>query len=120
MIRFGETKVAIVCGGRDYRDSERVNRVLDAAVARLGIEAIVQGVADGADYLAWQWADARDFPCGSFPANWKEHGRRAGPIRNQTMLDEAKPFCVIAFPGGRGTDDMKQRAREAGVPVYEC
>jgi hypothetical protein len=34
------------------------------------------------------------------------------------MLDEAQPFCVIAFPGGKGTADMVNRAQKAGLPVY--
>ena len=120
MIEFGKTRVAIVCGGRTYRDKARVYAVLDAARERLGIEAIVQGVADGADYLAWKWADECGFPCGNFPARWDEDGKKAGPLRNQRMLDKAKPFCVIAFPGGRGTDDMCKRAEAAGVKVYRC
>jgi acyl-CoA synthetase (NDP forming) len=55
----------------------------------------------------------------SFPANWKKHGKSAGPIRNQLMLDVGKPDLVIAFPGGSGTADMIRRARKAGVPVKE-
>jgi hypothetical protein len=51
-------------------------------------------------------------------ADWNTHGRAAGPIRNQRMLDEVKPELVVAFPGGRGTADMVRRAREAGVNVY--
>jgi hypothetical protein len=34
------------------------------------------------------------------------------------MLDEAKPDAVIAFPGGRGTADMTDRALKAGLPVW--
>lgn len=41
----------------------------------------------------------------------------AGPIRNQHMLDIGKPDVVLAFPGGRGTEDMIRRAEKAGVPV---
>jgi hypothetical protein len=33
------------------------------------------------------------------------------------MLDEYKPEAVVAFPGGRGTEDMIRRAETAGVPV---
>lgn len=123
-IQFGVDRVAIVCGGRRYRDWERVCAVLDRAVERLKMEAIVQGGAEGADYLAWEWADYRDFPCGSFPADWHPNGtlggldRGAGPKRNQRMLDESKPFCVIAFPGKRGTADMISKAEKAGVTVY--
>lgn len=35
------------------------------------------------------------------------------------MLDEGKPHLVVAFPGGRGTADMIDRARSAGVRVME-
>lgn len=33
------------------------------------------------------------------------------------MLREASPDMVVAFPGGRGTKDMNDRARRAGVVV---
>jgi hypothetical protein len=33
------------------------------------------------------------------------------------MLDKGRPDLVLAFPGGRGTADMIQRAEAAGVPV---
>ena len=46
------------------------------------------------------------------------NGYRAGPIRNQEMLDKGKPDLVIAFPGGKGTADMVGRALRTGVFVY--
>src|ERR1700743_1331391 len=106
-------KIAVT-GGRDYCNKARVYQVLDAAVDRLGMTFLMQGGADGADYLAWQWTDERGFPCGSFPADWSKHGKKAGPIRNQRMIDEGKPEIVIAFPGGKGTQDMIARAVSAG------
>lgn len=109
-------KIAVT-GGRDYRNRARVYAILDAAVERLGMSFLMQGVADGADYLAWQWADERSFRCGSFPAHWDTDGKKAGPIRNQRMIDEGKPDIVIAFPGGRGVADMINRAESAGIRV---
>jgi len=42
-----------------------------------------------------------------FPqGEWDELGKKAGPLRNQRMLDEGKPDLVVAFPGGGGTKDM--------------
>jgi hypothetical protein len=67
--------------------------------------------------MAGEWADVFGVPFRIFPANWKKHGRAAGPMRNQQMLDEGKPDLVIAFPGGSGTADMVRRAKAAGVPV---
>jgi hypothetical protein len=54
----------------------------------------------------------------AFPADWKRHGKSAGPLRNQEMLDAA-PDLVIAFPGGRGTADMVRRAKSVNVKVIE-
>ena len=34
------------------------------------------------------------------------------------MLTDGKPDAVLAFPGGRGTQDMIRRAMRAGVPVW--
>lgn len=52
-------------------------------------------------------------------ADWDGLGRKAGPIRNQRMLDEGKPDLVVAFPGDKGTADMVRRARTASLEVLE-
>ncbi len=86
--------------------------------AERGISFLIQGGARGADYFAWEWANERGVMCGSYPADWDAHGKRAGPIRNQQMIDEGKPDGVVAFPGGRGTKDMVDRAEKAGLKVW--
>lgn len=78
---------------------------------------IISGCAKGADSVGVDWAAANWLPCRQFPADWETHGKAAGPIRNQQMLDEGKPDLVVAFPGGRGTADMVRRAKKAGVEV---
>lgn len=115
-----ERKVAVralVCGGRDYTDRAFLWMSLDA-YGPPEIGEIVSGMAPGADALAAEWAERFGFPLHKFHADWKAHGRAAGPIRNQRMLDEGKPDVIIAFPGGRGTADMVRRAKAAGIPVH--
>ena len=34
------------------------------------------------------------------------------------MLDIGKPDLVVAFPGGRGTNDMMSRTKKAGIKLY--
>jgi hypothetical protein len=113
-----EGKRIIVCGGRGYTDRERVNQALDAAHAKSPIAVIVHGGASGADTLAKLWAQERGILREEYPARWHEHGRAAGPVRNQQMADCGADGC-IAFPGGRGTTDMVRRAQEAGIPVWK-
>lgn len=116
----------LVCGGRNYSDRTRAYAELDRVCFADGNKDVmlIIGGANGADKLAADWFFARlsmnrDYlmHVQTFPADWKKYGKAAGPIRNQQMIDEAKPELVVAFPGGRGTEDMVRRARAAAIPV---
>lgn len=104
----------IVCGGRDYRDHTVIKGVIDALPEGA---IVIHGGAPGADKLAAKAAWERGLDVREYPAEWLKLGRSAGPIRNQQMLEVESPDLVIAFPGGRGTDDMVGRALKAGVKV---
>lgn len=106
----------LVCGGRDYKDRDYLWNFLDG-LGPPEITEVISGMARGADTFAAEWAIRFGFPLHKFPAEWDKYGRRAGPIRNQQMLDEGKPDLVVAFPGGTGTADMIRRAKKAGVEV---
>lgn len=111
----------IVCGGRDYHHVSRAVDVLNTIEREFGaLDTIVAtGGAKGADSLALEWVrqapDKRSSTI--FYAMWRAHGKSAGPIRNQQMLDLFRPDLVVAFPGGAGTADMTRRAEAASVPV---
>lgn len=106
----------IVCGGRDFNDYARVCEVLDRLHASRPFAVLRHGAARGADSLAGRWARERGVPEEQVPANWTRDRKAAGPIRNQQMLDMGADL-VVAFPGGRGTEDMVKRAHTAGVLV---
>lgn len=109
----------LVCGGRDYRDSQRAFAVLDELHQQGNrITLLIEGGANGADRRGREWAEARKVPFQTVHADWAAHGRAAGPIRNAAML-VLRPDVVVAFPGGRGTADMVRRARAAGVRVLD-
>ena len=103
----------LVCGGRDYQDFAAVYREIE----RLKPDVVIHGAARGADSLAGIAAQRMGITVWPFPADWKMHGKSAGPIRNRKMLKEGMPDKVLAFPGGRGTADMIAQAKAAGVEV---
>jgi predicted polyphosphate/ATP-dependent NAD kinase len=105
----------IVCGGRKYRDSGRVYTALEEYVDQDPV--IVHGDCPGADRLADREARDLGLTVEPHPADWSQ-GPKAGPIRNQKMID-AGADLVIAFAGGTGTADCVRRARKAGIPVRE-
>lgn len=118
----------LVCGGRDFGDRDAVFRTLNELCGPCSDERplgtteliVIHGACPtGADRWADEWVMVEHSRFMEFPADWRTHGRAAGPIRNQRMLDEGKPDLVIAFPGGRGTADMVRRAKKAGVEVRE-
>ena len=111
----------LVCGGRNFGTSSmdicKLDEALDCFHGNTPISELIHGAARGADNMAAYWAVRNQIPCRAFPADWKKHGRAAGHIRNQQMLDEGQPNMVMAFPGGRGTANMISRAEKAGIPV---
>lgn len=109
----------LVCGGRDYADYTHVKKVLDRLHKKTPISLIINGQYRGADAMSSLWAAERKVDCHEYPADWIKHGRAAGPIRNQQMLDEGKPDLVIAFPGGDGTNDMIKKAKLKNLQVIE-
>jgi hypothetical protein len=110
----------LVCGGRDFNDTEFAYRFLDRIHRQHMIDVVIEGDARGADRIAGYWARKNRIENRKFPADWAGFGKKAGPLRNQQMLDEGKPDLVIAFPGGVGTRDMVQRAQKSGIEIIEA
>jgi hypothetical protein len=112
---------AIVCGGRKYDDYLHVQLVLDRLKEALDdghgkYLVIIEGGDDGADDLAHSWCISHSVVCETYSANWALYGKKAGPIRNEQMIEHGADL-VIAFPGGKGTQDMVRRAEAEGVKV---
>lgn len=107
----------LVCGGRYFDDTAALDAELDRIHAENPITLLIHGAARGADNMAAFWAANKGVPRKAFPADWKSHGRAAGPIRNKQMLVEGAPDLVVAFKGGRGTENMIGLAQAAGVTV---
>lgn len=106
----------LVCGSREYTDGLRIRDVLGCYWSQNPV--IVHGDARGADRIAAEVAEGLGFVTEAHPADWDRHGKRAGYVRNQEMLDTGVDR-VIAFWDGesKGTKMMIDLAKKAGVPV---
>jgi hypothetical protein len=113
----------LVCGDRWWTDQSFINGVLDQIHEGPDgpIEVVIEGEANGADKMGRVWAESRGVPFLPFPANWRLHGRAAGPIRNRKQFDEGHPTYVAAFhdciSGSKGTKDMVGYAKSKGCPT---
>lgn len=110
----------LVCGPRDMHTNHY--QLVKESLTTFGATEIIHGGASGADMMADFAAKELNMPVTVFNANWNIHGKAAGPIRNQQMLDEGKPGAVLAFQPKtgltKGTGDMVRRSKQAGLIVY--
>jgi hypothetical protein len=107
-----------VCGGRDYYDKHKVWNTMDTFRSIVPDFVLIHGDAKGADSLADAWARYNEIETDPFPADWEQHGKKAGPIRNRQMIASGIDL-LLAFPGGKGTADMIAACKAAGVVVKE-
>ena len=107
----------IIAGGRNYRLTLTDRDKLDVLSREIRIDEVVSGHAFGADRDGEAWADSKEIPVVRFDADWVKYKRGAGPIRNSEMAGYAD--ALVAFQGGKGTNDMVKKAKAAGLKIYD-
>lgn len=111
--------ILLITGGRHYHDISTIHRVL----YELAPSAIIHGCAKGADSHAATWAALNNITQYRHPItaqDWQDYGRKAGPLRNASMLfNDPRPDMCVAFPGGTGTADMVKRCENISLPVLK-
>ncbi len=111
----------LICGGREYNDVDSFYHHISQIKPYFTNQfCFIQGGANGADFLAKDYARVNGIPMLEVPAGWDYYGRKAGMIRNKWMLDYCKPDLVIAFPGGVGTNGMVKLAEQYGIDIYHA
>jgi len=112
----------LVCGSRKplHTTKRDVFEYLDYIHSKLQITFLIHGAARGIDTMARDWAIDREIAVRGYPADWKKYGGMAGPIRNSEMLRKEEDIkTVVAFEGGRGTNDMVSKALREGIRVIQ-
>lgn len=108
-------KIAVV-GSRTLGSLFLVERAL--RLSGFDVSEILTGDARGVDRAAATYATREGIPCRVFPANWRQHGKQAGAIRNAALVEAAD--AVVAIWDGRspGTRLTLEMARRKGRPSY--
>lgn len=106
----------IIAGSRTITDYD----ALCQCVSRSGfrITEVVSGGANGVDRLGERFASESELPCKIFPANWNDHGRSAGIIRNVHMAKYADA-AIVLHVGSPGSKHMIQEAERRGLRIHE-
>lgn len=113
----------LVTGSRDWTDRGAVWGALTIAWRDAGqpLTVVQGGCPTGADLHAREWAAEHAFAgheLEEHPADWRCHGRVAGPIRNHAMVMTGA-WRVLAFilDGSRGASGCADFADHVGLDV---
>ena len=106
----------IIAGSRGIFDYQRI---LDAVTeSEFHITEVVSGKAMGVDQLGERYAKENGITLKLFPANWKEHGKRAGYLRNVEMAEYADALIAVWDGVSNGTKHMIDIATSNNLKVY--
>ena len=106
----------IIAGSRDYHDYDTLLETITES--GFTITEVVSGMASGVDQLAIRYAKENNLPLQEFHADWKKHGKSAGPIRNRLMADNADALIAIHTNNSRGTRNMIKTAENKQLKIY--
>lgn len=111
-------KIALT-GGLDFNDVKLVWDQLDKVRAKHPDMVLLHGGSPkGAELIAAKWASNRKVPQIAFRPDWTKHAKAAPFKRNDTML-EAMPIGVMHFPGTGIQDNLVDKAKKFGIPVWK-
>lgn len=108
----------IIAGSRDFSDSDYMEEHLSKLPPWIEISEVVSGCAAGADASGESWAARHNIPVKRFPADWKRHGKAAGPIRNQEMGKYGDGLVAFWDGESRGTKHMIEFMKSQEKWVY--
>ena len=111
-------KIALT-GGLDFNDHRLIWDRLDKVHAKHPDMVLVHGGSPkGAELIAAKWATSRKVPQIAFKPDWTKHAKAAPFRRNDAML-ELLPIGVMHFPGTGIQDNLADKARKIGIPVWK-
>ena len=108
----------IIAGSRSVTDYKTVEKFITITHSAVVLDEIVSGCALGVDKFGEQYAKQGGIPVAKFPANWGEHGKSAGFIRNKQMADYADALIAIWNGESRGTKHMIDTMLSSKKPVF--
>lgn len=89
------------------------------AVVPLEATEIVSGGCSGVDTCGEEYAALKGLGCLIMGADWKKHGRAAGPIRNAAMAEYGDILVLFWDGKSKGSANMKKCMEILEKPVIE-
>lgn len=106
----------IIAGSRNVHSYSKLLEAIDEC--QFPIATVVSGGAKGVDAMGERYAEEMNLKLNVFYADWSQHGRAAGHIRNRKMAESADALIALWDGQSCGTKNMIETAKKLGLLVY--
>jgi hypothetical protein len=105
-------------GGADFNDHRAIWTCLDKVHAKHPDMVLIHGgTPTGAERIAACWARDRKVTHIPFLPDWARF-QKAAPFKRNDALLETMPIGVIVFPGTGIQENLRDKAKQLGIPVF--
>jgi hypothetical protein len=108
-------------GGTDYNDVAAIWDRLDKIRTKHPDMVLLHtGGKKGADRIADRWAAQRKVPVQPLEPQWGKYSNAAAPFKRNDAALTLMPKGVVIFAGGGIQDNLADKARMLGIPVWRA
>ena len=113
-----ENMFLCISGYRNFNDYTVFKESLDKFIADNGMpEVLYFGECQGVDKMALKYAKENEIPYKIYYADWKTHGLKAGPLRNQEMITISTHLWAFLSKDSKGTKNAINLAKKQNLNV---
>jgi predicted Rossmann fold nucleotide-binding protein DprA/Smf involved in DNA uptake len=108
-----------IVGCRNYTNYAEFEQYVETFVKshNIKLNCIISGGATGADKMAEIYASKHSIKIIIHKADWNKYGKRAGPIRNKLIIDDATHCIAFVSKNSVGTLITIDMAKNKGIPL---
>lgn len=107
-------------GGANFNDHRLIWDALDKVHAKYPDMVLLHGGSlTGADLIAAKWADHRKAPHIPFKPQFGRYSKESAPFKRNDEMLELMPIGVVVFPGGGIQDNLADKAKKLGIPLFD-
>lgn len=106
----------LITGSRDWTNWRIIHGALCDYLFEEQVVLVSGACPTGADRMAEKWARGMGYEVETHPADWDQHGKKAGFIRNKEMVDLGADICLAFIKNNsKGATMTLNLAEKAGI-----
>lgn len=111
-------RIAVI-GSRGFSDYSFFREKLEYLIQNIKgeIEFVSGGCKSGGDALISQYCEENNLKLTEYLPDWDTHGKKAGFLRNQLIVDDATHLIAFWDGKSKGTLSSIKMAEKKGIPI---